>query len=172
MSSVNATAEPDWHALGLRDGSARSYYELGRVFYASRNVTEQDAAIKALNIAHELQPRARAYTELGIVLKARGRLEEAEAALRKAVKFTPNEPSSYLHLGSMVQPHEAVPLMQSAVRLLPSSGSAAPGGCCRNSAVAPLARAASLALRSAEPVAAPARGNRVSPPWPSGTSFK
>jgi hypothetical protein len=139
----------DWHALGLRDASARSYYLLGRALHSSTRPLEQDAAIKALHLAHELQPRASAYTEvstrfarpygskrersflsvrvsrqLGIVLKARGWRAEAERMLRKAIAFTPTEPACYLHLGQLVSPKEATSLVRAAIQLTPSSGSA------------------------------------------------
>ena len=115
---------PDWRALGLRDGSARAYYELGRALHRSSRPSEQDAAIRALELAHELQPLAAAYTELGIVLRARGRMMEAVSALRKAVAFTPREPAAYLHLSALVPPREAASLAHTAIELQPSSSSA------------------------------------------------
>ena len=115
----------DFTKLGLgRDASPKAYYELGRALHTSKIRSDQDAAIRALDIAHELQPRAAAYTELGIVLKARGRYAEAIDALKKAIKFTPREPAAYLHLGALLPPREAVPLIRSAIALQPSSGAA------------------------------------------------
>ena len=76
----------DFTKLGLgRDASPKAYYELGRALHTSKIRSDQDAAIRALDIAHELQPRAAAYTELGIVLKAGGRYAEAIDALKKAI---------------------------------------------------------------------------------------
>ncbi len=110
-------------AVELDPGNFRVHYFLARALY---NENRFEDAVRAFEECLKLDPASvKATDNLGLSYEGLGRMEEAEAAYRLAISrqegVGDKDPGPYVNLGALLittgKPEEAVPLLQTAVRL-------------------------------------------------------
>lgn len=122
LANRPAEAERELTALAERQPKlAGPYANLGILYFRAGRAAD---AVKVLEHAIELNPRAAYYNELGMVHRTEGRFDAAEQAYRRALELDPDYAYAHLNLGILYdlyfqQPDRALPHYERYRALVP-----------------------------------------------------